>query len=274
MLRAGYFQFRPLFGKVRRNLDRVVRALDGVDADLVVLPELAFTGYHFRDRDELRALAEDPARSPVFDALRALCRARRLHLVAGFAERRRDRLFNSAALVGPRGIVHIYRKLHLFNDETTYFDRGDTDLAVQTVAGARIGMMVCFDWAFPEVARVLALKGADILCQPSNLVLSYCQQTMLTRCLENRVFAITTNRHGADQRPHGLIRFTGRSQITAPGGVLLHRGPAARDELYLAAIDPGLARDKAITPRNDLIADRRPAFYGTLTATRRKPRRK
>ena len=265
MLRIGYYQFRPRFGEITANVGKVVEALSGVEADLIVLPELAFTGYHFRDRAETIALAEDPRRSPTVDALAALCKAGKLHLVTGFAERRRDKVFNSALLIGPKGLVHVYRKLHLFNNEKSCFDPGDTPLAVQSVKGARIGMMVCFDWAFPEVARSLALQGADVLCHPSNLVLAWCQQTMLSRCLENRVFAVTTNRHGADKRPHGELRFTGRSQIVAPGGKLIRRAASQRDALFVTAIDPAAARDKMITARNDLLADRRPEYYRLLT---------
>ena len=126
-------------------------------------------------------------------------------------------------------------------------------------------MMVCFDWVFPEVARVLALQGADIICHPSNLVLGYCQQTMLTRCLENKVYAITANRFGFDRRPHGNLRFTGRSQIVAPGGTLLHRAASQRNDLFVMDIDPALARDKSITARNEVLQDRRPEFYRILT---------
>jgi predicted amidohydrolase len=261
VIRVGYFQFRPLFGKVGRNLDRVLAALADVHADIVVLPELPFTGYYFADRGELLALAEDPARSSTVDALARLCRQRDFCIVTGFAERKHDRVFNSALLIGPQGLMHTYRKLHLFNTEKDIFDAGDIPLAVQELRGAKIGMMVCFDWAFPEVARVLALQGADILCQPANLVLGFCQQTMLTRCLENKVYAITANRHGPERRPHGELKFTGRSQVVAPGGLLLQRAAAQRDLLFIVEVDPMLARNKSITARNDLIADRRPQFY-------------
>ena len=270
MLKIGYYQFRPRFGAIAANVARVVGALSTVDADLIVLPELAFTGYHFRDRAETMALAEDPRRSSTVAALTALCKARKLHLVTGFAERHRDKVFNSALLIGPKGVIHVYRKLHLFNNEISCFDPGDTPLSVQKVRGARIGMMVCFDWAFPEVARSLALQGAEVLCHPSNLVLAWCQQTMLSRCLENRVFAVTTNRYGADKRPHGELRFTGRSQIVAPGGKLMQRAASQRDALFVTEIDPAEARDKMITARNDLLADRRPEHYRLLTRNIRK----
>lgn len=269
-MKIGFYQYRPVFGKVSHNLKKVVSKLDDINADLIVLPELAFTGYYFRDRAEVKALAEIPDKSDTVHALTALCKKRKFHLVTGFTEKARDKYFNSALLIGPKGVEHSYRKLHLFNEETKWFDSGDVPLQVNRIKSVNIGLMVCFDWAFPEVARVLALQGADILCHPSNLVLAYCQQTMLTRCLENKVYAITTNRYGFDKRPHGNLRFTGRSQIVAPGGTLLHRSRSQGDELYVMEIDPGLARDKSITARNEVLRDRRPEYYSVLTSKKGK----
>jgi predicted amidohydrolase len=194
-----------------------------------------------------------------------LCKKNDYYLVTGFAEKFHDFCYNSAVLIGPDGIQHVYRKLHLFNQEKDWFDAGDTPLSVQRVKGITIGMMVCFDWIFPEVTRILALQGAQIVCHPSNLVLSYCQQTMISRCLENNIFAITANRFGSDTRPHGSLRFTGRSQIVAPRGNLIYRAPAQRKSLFITEIDPDQAQDKMITARNHLVNDRRPEYYKLLS---------
>ncbi len=268
MLKIGYFQFRPLFGRVNKNLSTVVRGLRNVDADVIVLPELAFSGYYFLNREEALSLAENPQHSPTVDSLIALCRERDFYIVTGFAERQRDKCFNSALLMGPEGIVHTYRKIHLFYEEKNWFDPGDTPLSVQEVRGAKLGLMICFDWIFPEVARTLAVLGADVICHPSNLVLSYCQQAMLTRCLENAVFAVTCNRFGADRRPRqpAELRFTGKSQIVAPKGVLLHQAPTRQTMLHIAEVDVALARDKNITALNHMMNDRRPEFYTPVTA--------
>ncbi len=265
-LKIGFYQFRPRFGQIQKNLQKVVSTLREVSADLIVLPELAFTGYYFQDRAETQTLAEDPKSSATVASLIALCKARDFFLVTGFAEKQRDKVFNSALLLGPQGLIHTYRKLHLFNEEKNWFDPGDTSLSVQSVHGGRIGMMICFDWIFPETARTLAALGADVICHPSNLVLSYCQSAMITRCLENNVFAVTANRFGADVRPHGTLRFTGQSQIVAPKGKLLHRAPAQREALFVTEIDLSLARDKTITGLNHLFDDRRPKFYRPLIA--------
>jgi predicted amidohydrolase len=267
MLKTGFFQFEPRFGAVEKNLERVLSGLRTVEADLVVLPELAFTGYLFQDRSELLSLAEDPAHSRTVESLVLLCRDKSLFLVAGFAERSGEKVFNSALLIGPDGLVSTYRKLHLFDTEKEYFDPGDIPLEPIDVRGAMIGMMVCFDWAFPEAARVLALKGADVLCHPSNLVLSLCQQAMLTRCVENGVFAVTANRIGSVIRPRGSLRFTGQSQVVTPKGEIVHRATADTEELFITEIDVSVAGNKAMTERNDLFRDRRPEFYAPLTDT-------
>jgi len=121
--------------------------------------------------------------------------------------------------------------------------------------------MICFDWIFPEAARTLALKGADIICHPSNLVLPYCQTAMVTRCLENHVFAITANRIGTEQRGVRTLTFTGGSQVTDTKGKILHRASTDREEVAVIEIDPQLAQDKHATANNHIFNDRRPEMY-------------
>lgn len=264
LLRAGYFQFAPLFGDVEGNLRTVLEALSAAEADLVVLPELPFTGYSFRDREELGRYAEDPRESAIAEALISLCREKSIHLVTGFAERAGERLYNSSLLLGPDGIISIYRKIHLFMNEPGYFDPGDAAPEVLDVNGTRVGMMICFDWVYPEIARILALQGADLVCHPSDLVLPYCQQAMLVRCMENSVYAITANRFGTEERGDTSVTFSGGSIIVSPKGQELHRAPPASVDLHVEVIDPAQARDKWMTHGNNLLADRRPDLYGEL----------
>ncbi len=173
-MRVGFYQFRPLFGKSEQNCQKILGALDNADADLIVLPELALSGYYFKDKTESLKYAEDPDGSTRIDSLVKLANKNNMHLVLGFAEKRGDQCYNSAALIGPDGIEHIYRKAHLFNEEKFCFDPGNTPFIVNNINGVKIGIMICFDWMFPEVTRSLALQGADIICHPSNLVLTYC----------------------------------------------------------------------------------------------------
>jgi predicted amidohydrolase len=263
-MKIGYYQYHPEFGAPRRNLEKVENALSGVDADLIVLPELAFTGYLFENRGELQNLAEAVSDSPVVFGLSRLCKRNDFYLVAGFAERCHQRLYNTALVIGPSGLLHHYRKLHLFNTEKEYFDLGDTPLETIEIRGAKIGVMICFDWVFPEVARSLALQGADLLCHPSNLVLTYGQKAMLTRCLENSVFSVTANRTGKETRPRGSLLFTGQSQIVGPKGEVITSASADEEAVVIHDIDVSAARNKFITENNHLFADRRPEFYNSL----------
>lgn len=260
--KVAYYQFRPLFGSPEKNLEKVCKALAGVKADLVVLPELPFTGYYFENRTELKSYAEDPRESAIVEELVRLCRKERFNLVTGFAERAGNEIFNSSLLIGPRGIRDTYRKIHLFNEEKKMFTPGDTAPRINRIKGVRVGMLICFDWIFPEITRALALQGMDLLCHPSNLVIKgLCQKAMITRCIENSIFAVTANRYGADQRPHGSIKFTGLSQVIGPRGEVLHRGPGTRTALHIETIDPARARQKMLTPANHVLRDRRPEFY-------------
>jgi len=260
-MQVGYFQYHPEFGAPKCNLEKVEDSLAGVEADIIVLPELAFTGYFFEDRKELYELAEDVSDSPTLCALTRLCKSNAFYLIVGFAERSNDQLYNSALVIGPSGVLHCYRKLHLFNTEKEVFDRGDAPLKTIKIRGASVGVMICFDWVFPEVARSLALQGADLLCHPSNLVLTYCQQAMRTRSLENAVYSVTANRVGKDIRPRGELLFTGQSQIVGPRGEIIASSSSNEEAVVLGHIDISKARNKFITDNNSLFADRRPEFY-------------
>jgi predicted amidohydrolase len=185
-------------------------------------------------------------------------------IVASIPERVGEDCYNTCFLCSGGEIKARYRKIHLFDREKELFVPGDLDLVVHDLKGVRIGLLVCFDWIFPEAARVLALKGAQIICHPSNLVLPYCPQAMVTRCIENGVFAITTNRVGTEARAGLELTFIGMSQIVDPRGNIRIRADEVEEDLRVIEIDPAKANNKMVTDRNDVIADRRPEFYKSL----------
>jgi predicted amidohydrolase len=262
IMKVGFYQFAPAFGEVQTNLDYVTNQIESLECDLLVLPEFAMTGYQFVSRDEVLSLSEPVPDGPTTSRLIELARSRNLYLVAGLPERRGNQLFNSAVLVGPQGFLGIYRKTHLFFEETLFFSLGDTGFPVWDIGMARIGILICFDWYYPEAARTLALKGADILCHPSNLVLPHCPDAMVTRCLENRVYAITANRIGQEERGgKPALRFIGKSEIVTPRGEVLHRASPEKPELIVCEVEVQEARRKSLNPFNDLWKDRKPRFY-------------
>lgn len=259
---AGFFQFSPERGRPDRNAARLEEALRSTKADLLVCPELATTGYLYLDREALRAVAEPVPSGPTVTRLADAARQTGRAIVFGIAERSGDKIYNSAVAIQPEGPVVCYRKAHLFGTEKDVFDRAGASPRHARVAGADIGLMVCFDWRFPEMARLLALEGADVIAHPANLVMPYCQDAMVTRSLENRVFSITASRTGREQEGGVSLAFAGRSQIVSPQGERLAAAGPHEECVLTAEIDPRDARDKAISARNDLFADRRSDLYG------------
>lgn len=260
-MRVGFLQYQVRFGEPQANCDRVESLLGNESFDLLVLPELCFSGYFMPSRERLRELSTPCGEGEIFGFVRKLARQHNGAIVFGYPELEADSIYNSAATVLPEGKVHNYRKTHLFNLEKNWFDIAENGFSVFEFRGAKIGMMICFDWIFPESARTLALLGADIIAHPSNLVLHLCQDAMVTRAVENSLYTITCNRTGADRVGEEEIRFTGKSRMVAPIGEVLLEARAEDEILLLADIDPATARDKLITPHNDIIDDRRPELY-------------
>ncbi len=260
-MRVGFYQFQPEHRQKDVNLGRIEAALTNARADLVVLPEMCLTGYMFESREALAASAEPVPDGPSCQRLAGLCRKLDLGIVFGLAEKAEDRLYNSAVLITRRGELHVYRKSHLFLDEKDIFNPGDTPFPVFEVDDVKVGMLVCFDYIFPESGRSLALNGAQVVCHPSNLVLDYAQWMTLTRAAENRVFWILANRTGRESIGDRAMTFTGRSQIVGSTGKLLYRAGIDTEELPVIEIDPNEALDKMATPRNHLLRDRRTDLY-------------
>lgn len=266
-IRAACGQFQPQFGNVQANLVRMSAMVEEAQADLIVFPELCTSGYEFRDRHEAEALALDPGGAE-FHWFREIAANDRAHLVFGFPERSHQSVFNSCALIEPNGRTTIYRKIHLFDREKNLFAPGDKPPKVIDTGVGRIGMMICFDWVFPEIARSLALQGAQIICHPSNLVLTYCQRAMFARSVENGVFTMTCNRIGSEARSNRTLTFTGASQILSNRGATLAQAAPDREEVIAATLHPLEAENKMLTANNHIFNDRREDLYAGLCVER------
>lgn len=265
-MKIGFVQLAPILGDAQSTIRRIDRlgTLYGA-ADILVLPELCNSGYNFDSYEQAWETSEEIEHGTFVQYLESLCTQHNFYIVSGLNERDKDCLYNSAILVGPEGYVGRYRKLHLFMNEKDYFKPGNVGLPIFDIGPCRLGMLVCFDWLFPEVWRILALKGADIICHPANLVLpGLAQRTIPAHALTNRIYIVTANRIGTE----GDLSFTGFSTIVNPKGEILVQASKSEEEVGIVDADIGLSRDKNITPRNDIFGDRRPEEYSLLSGSR------
>jgi predicted amidohydrolase len=259
MINVAVIQYKPLFGNVDGNIKRLRHEFGAAwRHHLVVLPELASTGYRFSTPDEALLCSETIQGSRYLSFLADMAIKNGCYIVSGFNERDGEHLYNSSVLIGPEGLVGVYRKLHLFNDEKLYFEPGNLGVNVFETSIGRIGMLVCFDWMFPEVWRIMAIKGAQIVAHPSNLVLPYCQDVVPSHALVNRYYVVTANRIGQERD----LRFTGKSVLVNPFGDVLVSGEIDKEQVLSADIDVSVADNKQVTAGNHLINDRRVDVYG------------
>ena len=255
-------QMEPQITSVEENIAKVKVLLENAKknaVDVLVLPELCNSGYVFQSSDEANASSEEIPQGPMSSELLAWSKEGRM-VVAGICERTDKGLYNSAGVFANGEHITTYRKIHLFLNEKSWFQAGNDEPPVVEFNGSKFGVMICFDWIFPEIARVLALKGAQAILHPANLVLPYCQDAMITRSIENRVFTATANRIGTERE----VAFSGHSQITSPKGQRLTALNGEEIGITGCDIDLSIADDKMITNRNHLFDDRHPDLYSRI----------
>ncbi|CAI8693434.1 nitrilase family protein [Burkholderia pyrrocinia] len=270
-------QMEPRIGAAQYNLAVALERIETAarnGAALIVLPELANSGYVFEDRDEALALAEPVPDGPTARAFEAIARRLNVHIVSGIAERDGARLYNSALFVGPGGYLGVYRKLHLWDNEKRFFEPGDRGVPVFDTPLGRIAMAICYDVWFPETFRLAAMQGADLVCVPTNWVPMPSQPddrpgmaTTLTMAAahSNGVAIACADRVGIERGQP----FIGQSLIVGGDGWPV-AGPASvdREEIVYGTIDVARTRaGRALNARNHVLRDRRADIYDPMLGT-------
>ena len=270
-------QMEPHVGAKRDNVARSIRHIESAaknGASLVVLPELANSGYVFADRDEAFSLAEELPNGETTRIFTEAAQRLGIHIVAGIAERAGERLYNSAIFTGPSGAIGVYRKLHLWGDEKRFFEPGDLGVPVFDTPLGRIAIAICYDGWFPETYRLAATQGADLVCVPTNWVPMPAQPddrpamatTLAMAAAHSNGLAIAcANRIGIERGQP----FIGQSLIVGGDGWPL-AGPASSDqeELLYAAIDLKRTRaQRTLSASNHVQRDRRVDVYDPMLGT-------
>jgi predicted amidohydrolase len=270
-VKLATIQFTPELGEKEKNLSRIKALTDDLEADVIVLPELCTTGYFFLSREEVAEVAE-PIDGLSGNFFQELAWQHNAIIVAGFAEKDHDRLYNACFVAIPgKSAPLAYRKTHLFYKEQLCFDPGDTGFFVVEDAARdlRIGPMVCYDWRFPESARILTLLGADLIACPSNLITDAWRLVMPARAIENKIYLAVANRAGTESRDGEELLFKGNSTIYGYNGQEIQKAAPEGDEILTAEIFPAETRDKSFNAFNDVLKDRRPHLYQPLVEPRK-----
>jgi predicted amidohydrolase len=270
-VRIAGVQMDVHLGQPAKNLARMLEFIGQTareQALLTVFPECALSGYCFDSLEEARSHAE-PVPGPSTQRLAEACRELQSFAVMGMLEADGPQLFNACVLVGPSGIIGTYRKVHLpYLGIDRFTTPGDRGFPVWSCGPLRLGMGICYDAAFPEASRVMALDGADLIALPTNWppgAECTCEVVINARALENHVYFLAVNRAGEERG----FRFIGRSKACEPSGQTIVQARADGEEVFYADIDVALARRKRVirVPKLheiDRFADRRPEWYGRI----------
>ncbi len=246
-------QMNMKLGDKKENMEKAegfVSKATAAGADFVVLPEYLPTGSTPERFDELA----EPASGPSVHELQRMSKQYDIHIAASLVQEEKGGLYNTAVLTGRKGeLLATYRKVHLFMDEQEYVENGTETVTVDTEFG-RVGLMICYDTVFPEVARRMAMDGADIILVPANWPDPFKHQWQLatsSRALDNQLWVAAANRVGSDEK----FSYFGCSRVVNPYGI-----PVAEcgDEegLAIAEITSDSAREfKGIV---DFIRDMQP----------------
>ena len=272
--------------------ERVLKAIDGwcgqaaaAQAELVLFPELIVHGHCTPSTWEI---AEAIPNGPSTERLVQIAKRHRIVLCAGMSEKERDIVYNTQVLAGPDGYIGKQRKLHLSRDEVFHY-KGGREILVFDVGPCKVGIVICYDNQFPEVARVLALRGAEVILMPHAARFKVWDDTpeseaaarrysheffkkYALRARENTCFAVLADQAGragyvanwprdSENQPH----HPGAALIWGPDGELIAstQDQHIRDEMIIAELDAGLlGRERSLA--NYMLRTRRPELFGEI----------
>ena len=268
MVTVAALQFEPLLGQVDNNRNKLVElATQAFDqgAKLVVAPEACISGYVFNSREEAAQCAESLPDGPTVQALTDLAAKNDGYIVAGLIEKEDDLLYNTAVLVGPDGYIGQYRKVHLWDLDNTLYEAGD-EFPVFDLPFGRLAMSICYDGMFPEVTRIYAEKGVDIICHPTNWVVipGIADESnpawisiAAAQAACSGVIIVCADRIGTERG----VTFGGHSCMCALTGLLAPPAPMNEEAVQVVPVNIMNARRKQISPWNHLMRDRRTDLY-------------
>lgn len=236
-MKIGYYQFDVKHKDKLANLEKVAGALSGIAADLIILPELFTTGILFDTAEEIKELAESVPNGPTCQRLIQIAHENNLYIAGSILEENAGFIYNTAVVVGPSGYIGKQRKVHLPDCEKPFFTSG-TEHQIFDINGVKVGLMICFDCWFPEMARSLTKKGAQIICHTANIESQNTLDVVRVRAMENGVYLVCSNRLGTESNQEQTYNFCGKSRVMDSKGNILAESSNGVEEVRVVEINP------------------------------------
>src|SRR6266581_805201 len=267
--RVAAIQYEPTLGEIEKNVTDLLHLVEEAaqhGARLIVLPEMATTGYCWESRTEIAPYVE-PIPGPTTDRFQQLAAQYDCYITISLAEvdPTTDVYYNSLALIGPYGLIGTYRKIHSYISEPRWARDGDLDMPVWETPLGRLSGLICQDASFFEAARIPALRKADVLLFPTNWLEEKCPSSWwMARAFENGVYFIAADRYGIERG----VQFSGGSCVIDPDGAVQDYLDSGEGIVY-GEVDLNRSRDKSWGSSQgeiigDRLADRQPTEYMTL----------
>src|SRR5215467_7513981 len=267
--RVAAIQYEPTLGEKEKNVTDLLRFVEEAaqhNARLIVLPEMATTGYCWESRSEIAPFVE-PIPGPTTDRFQQLAVQYDCYITVSLAEvdPTTDVYYNSLALIGPHGLIGTYRKIHSYISEPRWARDGDLDMPVWETPLGRLSGLICQDASFFEAARIPALHNADVLLFPTNWLEEKCPSSWwMARAFENGVYFIAANRYGIERG----VQFSGGSCVIDPDGSIQDYLDSG-DGIVYGEVDLNRSRNKSWGSNReeivgDRLADRQPGEYITV----------
>lgn len=262
-VKVAAIQFEPTMFEKEKNISKLYNLVEAAaknGAKLITVPEMGTTGYCWYDRSEISPFVETIP-GPTTDKFQTLAKQYGCYIVIGMPEVdiENNLYYNSAALIGPAGVVGKHRKTHLYISEPKWAAAGDLGHQVFDTPIGRVALLICMDLHFIETARLVALNGADVICHISNWLAERTPAPYwINRAYENRCYLMESNRWGYER----TVQFSGGSCVISPDGSIqsvIDNG----DGIAYGGMDIKNSRDKSIDGET-IFADRRPDLYSAL----------
>ncbi|MDD6793844.1 MAG: hypothetical protein PUE01_00280 [Clostridiaceae bacterium] len=232
-MKVGFCQIDIFTQDIEKNLSKVEEMVKKTKADIIVLPEFFNTGISFVTKQEAELISEDIINGKVVKRLNKIAAENNTYLIGALVEKHNEYLYNTAVVIGPKGLIDTHRKVYLTDFEKDIFDAG-SKFEVLDIQGVKVGVVVCYECSFKEISEILKAEGVQLICHTANIDEIATFDMCKDRAKEAGAYFISCNRIGSEKNTKLNMDFIGRSSIIDRNGNVIAQ---AGDKEEIKVID-------------------------------------